>query len=146
MPEIPPIFLSVFVMKPISSPRPLLMAFGLLMALLNAGCITIGEGITEREFDAGLEGLTPGMTQEQVLTTLGEPRERRPAVTADDHDAVWVYSRFEVVGTRTVINEGAIGGGGAGIPTYQDEDVTAVVRFNLEWKDGELVRWERIEP
>ena len=130
----------------IHSPR-LALVFGVLgLTLLLAGCVTIGEGVTAREFDQGLESLTPGMTQTSVLATLGEPREKRAADANTDHDSVWVYSRFEVVGTKTVINEGALGGVAAGIPTYEEEDITEIVQFHLEWDDGVLVRWERIEP
>ncbi len=123
-----------------------LTLIGLFIALALNGCVSIGEGLTEREFDAGLEGLAVGMTPEAVLASLGEPREKRPAADPEAATSVWVYSRFEVVGTRTVINEGAIGAAGAGIPTFEEEDITANVEFHLHWRDDELVSWERVEP
>jgi hypothetical protein len=116
------------------------------LAIFVAGCETLGEGITAREFDERLETLAPGTTQEAVLELLGEPRDRLEASEATDADSVWVYSRMEKTGTRTVINEGALGPGGAGIPSYEEEDVNSIIQFRLFWQDGAFVRWERFEP
>ncbi len=133
-------------MTPINLARLTLASGFLGLTLLLSGCVTLGKGVTAREFDRGLESLTPGMTQATVLATLGKPREKRAAPAGADHDSVWIYSRFEVVGTKTVINEGAIGAGAVGIPTYEEEDITAIVQFRLEWDGDILVRWERFEP
>jgi hypothetical protein len=117
-----------------------------MLVVTFSGCETIGGGVTARQFDQAWNSLSAGLTPEDVLNSLGEPREKRVVPSRTDPKSVWVYSRFEVVGTRTVVVEGAIGPGGTGIPTYEDEDVTAIVEFHLTWDDGSLVSWERIEP
>lgn len=116
------------------------------LVILVAGCKTLGDGLTAREFDERLENIVPGTTQEALLELLGEPRDRLGSTEATDADSVWVYTRMEKTGTRTVINEGALGPGGVGIPTYEEEDVNSVIQFRVFWLDGSFVRWERFEP
>ena len=120
--------------------RPGLTATGLVLMLNLLGCASLGEGITSREFDAGLKNLTPGMTQSEVLTTLGEPREKRPAPASADHTSTWIYSRLETIGHTTVIDEGAVGRGGAGLPTYREEPDRVIMEYHLEWDGDVLVR------
>ncbi len=122
------------------------LATVLLLSLANGGCESVGKGLTAREFDERLENLAPGTTQEAVLELLGDPRDRLETSEAPDADSVWVYTRMEKTGTRTVINEGAIGPGGVGIPTYEEEDVNSIIQFRVFWQDGAFVRWERFEP
>lgn len=118
----------------------------LSLSMIGTGCATLGSGITSREFDERLENLSPGATQDTVLSLLGEPRDKLEVTDQADHDAVWVYTRMEKTGTRTVINEGALGPGGVGIPTYEEEDVNAIIQFRVFWREGAFVRWERFEP
>lgn len=132
--------------RPASIRSTFTLAIALVFGGGGLGCATIGAGTTAREFDERLENLAPGTTQEAVLELLGEPRDRLAETEAADADAVWVYTRMEKTGTRTVINEGAIGPGGVGIPTYEEEDVNAIVQFRVFWRDGAFVRWERFEP
>ena len=73
-----------------------LLSFGFGIMLNLLGCASLGEGISTREFDAGLKSLAPGMTQSEVLTTLGEPREKRPAPASADHTATWIYSQLRL--------------------------------------------------
>jgi len=116
----------------------------LALTITLAGCVTIGEGATEREFDATWDALQIQQSQSTLLEQLGEPRERKPH-SAPDHDEVWIYSRLEVVGHKTEVSESAIGGTGVSIPTYEEVPINKIVEYHLRWLQGTLVSWERIE-
>jgi hypothetical protein len=116
-----------------------------IIALLG-GCAQMGHGITAHEFDQTWDQLSVGQTQDELLAALGEPRERLPAKPGGDHDEVWVYSRLETVGYTTEVEEGAVGPGGGGLPTYREVPKQEIVQYHLRWQDRTLVSWERIEP
>ena len=131
-----------------SARRPLILV-SLLAALLLGGCLAVGGGITERQWNAALEALEPGLTQQQVTRMLGEPREKNASEPGADHDSVWIYSRPEVTGTRTVLTaEHDIllpnGKNTQTVPDYEDRDVRVIAEYHLRWTGETLTTWERI--
>ncbi len=125
------------------------LAMLLPILLLAGGCLTIGGGITERQWNAALEALEPGLSQEQVLGMLGEPRERRAAEPGSDHDSLWIYSRPEVDGRRPVlVGEHDIllpnGRNTMSVPDYEDRDIHVIAEYHLFWQDETLTDWKRI--
>lgn len=118
----------------------------LLAILLLVGCETLGTGMTTREFNRIWDSLEVGQTQDELFALLGEPRERKSAKPDQDHDEVWIYSQLETIGYTTEIEEGAVGPGGAGLPTYREVPKQEIVQYHLHWQDSTLISWERIEP
>ena len=121
----------------------------LLVTLLLGGCLAVGGGITERQWNAALDALEPGLTTQQVTRMLGEPREKHAAEPDAGHDAVWIYSRPEIVGSRTVLaGEHDIllpnGKDTLSVPDYEERDVTVIAEYHLRWTGETLATWERI--
>ncbi|WP_221031996.1 hypothetical protein [Actomonas aquatica] len=121
-----------------------------LLPLLFGGCLAVGTGVTERQWNAALKALEPGLTQAQLLRMMGEPRERVPAETDDNFDTVWIYSRPEVIGTRPeLVGEHDImlpnGKHTMSVPDYEDTDITVIAEYHLHWRGETLVDWERVE-
>ena len=121
----------------------------LLPTLLLGGCLAVGGGITERQWNAALEALEPGLTQQQVTRMLGEPREKNAAEPEADTDSVWIYSRPEITGTRTVLTgEHDIllpnGKNTLSVPDYEDRNVTVIAEYHLHWNGETLADWERV--
>lgn len=130
--------------------RPAAGLLALLPLVLTVGgCLTVGGGITERQWNAALAALEPGQTQRHVLTQLGEPRERRDAEADDAFDSVWIYSRPEVAGTRpTLVGEHEVllpnGRHTVSVPDYEDTDIVVIAEYHLRWTGDTLAEWERI--
>ncbi|MCF3650660.1 hypothetical protein [Synoicihabitans lomoniglobus] len=133
-------------MKPITA-----LFTATLAILLTTGCASIGQGITERDWRAAWDALQPGQSQDEVLTVLGEPREKKDVANAKTPtiDRVWIYTRPEIVGYRTELtgehdiqlpNKRVIS-----VPDYEDEEVREIIIYRLHWADGQLVAWEREE-
>ncbi len=117
----------------------------LALSLLGTGCETIGQGITEREFNTAWRALETGQTQAELFAVFGEPRERRSQPADTGLDEIWVYSQREIVGYKTEKSEGALSPSGGGIPTYEDVPIYEIVEYHLRWQDGQLVSWRRFE-
>ncbi len=120
------------------------------LALLLTGCVTVGVGKTEREWNAALKALEPGLTQAQLLTMLGEPRERIAPSPEDTFDSKWIYSRPEIIGTRNkMTGEHDIrlpnGKDTVTVPTFEDRDIRVIAEYHLYWQGDVLTDWERIE-
>lgn len=58
----------------------------------------------------------------------------------------WIYSRPEVIGHKTEIDEVILNESGAKVPTYERVEVMGVVEFHLHFQDAKLVNWQRIVP
>lgn len=123
--------------------RHLSLGLGIIAGgLLGTGCTNLGQGVTERQFNASWDTLTRGLPMTQVEAMLGPPREKQSRGVSE----VWVYSRPEKVGERTEREEGAVTQSGTAIPTYQTRDVLANVEYHLHAQAGTLVSWERVVP
>lgn len=135
--------------------RPLLSRFTLCRLVLAlmlmeawSGCLVVGGGLTSRQWLAGWDGLTADLSPEAVTARLGAPREvTSPGEDAPGIDEVWLYTRPEVTGTRTV-HEGEHdirlpNGRIISVPDYVDKDVRVIAEYRLYWTAEKLVRWER---
>ena len=63
---------------------------------------------------------------------------------------MWIYTRPEVVGTRTqMTGEQDIllpnGKNTISVPDYEDVDISVIAAYHLRWSKGRLVEWERLE-
>lgn len=111
-----------------------------------AGCKTIGGGITNREFDTHWAALEAGQTTTTVKSRLGSPREKNLAEENLPGHTRWIYSRPEVIGHRTEIDEVFVNAQGVTVPTYHRVEVLGNVEFHLYFHEDKLTRWERIVP
>ena len=126
--------------------RSLLLSSCLVIGGSLVGCLTIGEGVTEREFNSGWASLEAGLSVAQIEESFGAPREKRPDFDGIVGRVTWVYSRPEVVGHKTKIDEVILNESGAKVPTYERVEVMGVVEFHLQFQDNILVDWARLVP
>lgn len=110
------------------------------------GCLTIGEGVTEREFNTGWAALEAELSPAQIEKRFGQPREKQPDPNGFVGRVTWIYSRPEVIGHKTEIDEVILNESGASIPTYERVEVMGVVEFHLHFQDDKLIEWQRIVP
>ena len=120
---------------------------GYLLLVLTTGCGT--SGLTERQWNVGYAALKPGLKPVDALTSLGNPREIRPANVTSGQPETWIYSRPEKVGYATVkTGENDIplpnGKGAITVPVYEDKGVIKIVEYHLFWVDQRLDHWSRI--
>lgn len=126
--------------------RSLLLGSCLVIGGSLTGCLTIGEGVTEREFNSGWASLETGFSVVQIEASFGTPREKRPDPDGIVGRVSWIYSRPEVVGHKTKIDEVILNENGAKVPTYERVEVMGVVEFHLHFQDDILVDWARHVP
>ncbi len=129
--------------------RSSILTLSLAGTLLLGGCLTVGGGYTERQWNDAIARFAPGLTQAELLNMMGEPRERLPAEPDANIDETWIYSRPEKEGTRpTMTGEHDIllpnGRDVLSVPDYEDTDIIVIAEYHLHWRDGELVSWERV--
>ena len=127
--------------------RSRLSVFAGLLLVFGTGCATTG--LTERQWNAGYAALQPGLEPVDALTSLGNPREMRPADASIGEPETWIYSRPERVGRATAkTGENDIllpnGKGAITVPVYEDKDVIKIVEYHLFWIDQRLDHWTRI--
>ena len=133
-------------LKPMQRSRPRLALWGGLILLFFSGCATAG--LTERQWNAGYAALKPGLEPVDALTSLGNPREIRPADASIGQPETWIYSRPERVGRATAkTGENDIllpnAKGVITVPLYEDKHVIKIVEYHLFWIDQRLDRWTR---
>lgn len=126
--------------------RSLLWGSLLVIGGSLAGCLTIGEGVTERAFNSGWASLEVGISVAQIEESFGAPREKRPDPNGIVGRVTWIYSRPEVIGHKTKIDEVILNESGAKVPTYERVEVMGVAEFHLHFQDDMLVDWARIVP
>ena len=117
-----------------------------LTAIGIVGCKTFGEGITNREFDIHWAALEAGLTTATVESRFGSPREKNPPEENFPGHTQWIYSRPEVIGHRTEIDEVFRSEDGASVPVVEQVEVLGNVEFHLYFHQDKLTRWERIIP
>ena len=126
--------------------RSRLSVFAGLLLVFGTGCATTG--LTEQQWNAGYAALQPGLEPVDALTSLGNPREMRPADASIGQPETWIYSRPERVGRATAkTGENDIllpnGKGVITVPVYE-ENVIKIVEYHLFWIDQRLDHWTRI--
>lgn len=100
-----------------------------------------------------LAGLKQGMSPDEVVALLGEPKERKPFQSAQAKSAeLWIYfgnvvrveERQAQTGTRDVPYVEPISGVQRTIqePVYSVETITIVQTLYLALLDGKLVEWK----
>jgi hypothetical protein len=62
-----------------------LLIFSFLIGF--AGCVVAFKNVNEES----LSGISPGMTQEEVLKSVGEPVEKRIRIVWDKEYEIWIY-------------------------------------------------------
>ena len=117
-----------------------------LAAVGIVGCKTFGDGITNREFDRQWVALEVGQITTTVETRFGAPREKNPSGENFPAHTQWIYSRPEVIGHRTEIDEVFRGDNGVNVPVVERVEVLGNVEFHLYFINGELTHWEHIVP
>ena len=126
--------------------RSLLLSCCLIISGSLTGCLTIGEGVTEREFNSGWASLETDLSSTQIEERFGSPREKRPDPDGIAGRVTWIYSRPEVIEHKTEIDEVTLNESGTKMPTYEQVEVVGVVEFHLHFQDAKLVNWQRIIP
>ena len=131
------------------------MKFALHAALLvllafTAGCA--GTALTLREWDRHIESLEVGMSTDEIMTRLGDPREIHPAAPEGDQPETWIYSHPRTVqraprylGAREVIVSATPGEEPVLVSesVYSDGQELVVEELHLLWSHGQLLEWRR---
>ena len=126
--------------------RAIWSSFLVFTAIGFVGCKTMGGGITNREFDARWTALEVGQSAKVIGELFGAPREKNSAGEDRPGQIVWIYSRPEVIGHRTEIDEIFLSENRASVPVVELVEVLGNVEFHLHFRDDKLTHWKRIVP